>query len=83
MSYYEMFDKLRFPMEAFNPLQKKEFKEQEAFILWPPKIRTATPWPKCECIKLHMLEEEDYLALEDDDKLSSKILWVVYPDGFF
>ena len=83
MSHHEKFGKLRFPIEAFNPLQKKEFKEQEDLIAWPPKIWQPKPSPKCECIKLYMMEEDDYLALDEEAKLSSKILWVVYPNDFF
>ena len=83
----EYFDKIPFPMDAFNPLAKEDFDERKHCMPWPgppgPPGRQGPPGPKGDPgIEMHMVEEDAYKALPDNQKRAPGALWVVYPNGF-
>jgi len=90
MKACEYFDKIPFPMDAFNPLTREEFDKRKPCLPWPgpqgprgPKGDPGPPGPKGDPgIEMNLVEETAYEALSSDDKLRPDVLWVVYPDGF-
>jgi len=84
MKVCEYFDKIPFPMDAFNPLTKDEFEKRRPCIPWPgPPGPPGPRGPKGDPgIEMNLVEEDIYEALPNDEKLKPDVLWVVYPNGF-
>ena len=114
MKVCEYFDKVPFPIDAFNPLTREEFEKRKPCMPWPgptgpsgppgpkgpkgepgppgmpgpmgpigPPGPTGAAGPRGEPgMAMNLVEEAAYVALPNNEKLKSDVLWVVYPNGF-
>ena len=89
MNICDKFNKLPFPDDCFNPLSKEDFQSGCNCNSWwnwqrGPQGLPGPPGPKGDPgVDMKLIEERQYTALSDAEKLKDGVLWVVYPDNFF